>query len=59
VWTRDIQKGLTLASRLECGQATVNDVVTSVGNPHLPFGGVKNSGFGRYHGELGPIENRR
>lgn len=53
VWTQDIPRGLALASRLECGQATVNDVVTSVGNPHLPFGGVKNSGFGRYHGDEG------
>lgn len=53
VWTRDIAKGLEIASRLECGQVTVNDVVTSVGNPGLPFGGVKNSGFGRYHGDEG------
>jgi acyl-CoA reductase-like NAD-dependent aldehyde dehydrogenase len=53
VWTKDVQKGLAIASRLECGQVTVNDVVTSVGNPGLPFGGVKNSGFGRYHGAEG------
>ncbi len=53
VWTRDMKKGLAIASRLECGQVTVNDVVTSVGNPGLPFGGVKNSGFGRYHGAEG------
>lgn len=53
VFTRDVKKGLAIASRLECGQVTVNDVVTSVGNPGLPFGGVKNSGFGRYHGDEG------
>ena len=53
VWTRDMKKGMAIASRLECGQVTVNDVVTSVGNPGLPFGGVKNSGFGRYHGDEG------
>lgn len=53
VWTKDIQKGLDVASRLECGQATVNDLISSVGNPALPFGGVKNSGFGRYHGPDG------
>lgn len=53
VWTRDVTKGLDVASRLHCGQATVNDLITSVGNPALPFGGVKNSGFGRYHGPDG------
>ncbi|MEZ4337212.1 MAG: aldehyde dehydrogenase family protein [Sandaracinaceae bacterium] len=53
VWTKDVERGLELASRLECGQATVNDLVSIVGNPALPFGGVKNSGFGRYHGPEG------
>jgi len=53
VWTRDVDEGLELASRMECGQVMVNDLVASVGNPALPFGGVKNSGFGRYHGAEG------
>lgn len=53
VWTQDHRRGLELASQLECGQANVNDLVVSVGNPVLPFGGVKNSGFGRYHGPEG------
>ncbi|MFO0684163.1 MAG: aldehyde dehydrogenase family protein [Sandaracinus sp.] len=53
VWTSDVKKGLAIASALECGQVNVNDVVVSVGNPRLPFGGVKNSGFGRYHGPEG------
>jgi len=53
VWTRDLKRGLAIASRLECGQVTVNDVFCSVANPSLPFGGVKSSGIGRYHGEDG------
>jgi acyl-CoA reductase-like NAD-dependent aldehyde dehydrogenase len=53
VWTSDKKKGLAIASRMVCGQVTVNDVIVSVGNPALPFGGVKNSGFGRYHGPEG------
>ncbi|MFK7985860.1 MAG: aldehyde dehydrogenase family protein [Sandaracinaceae bacterium] len=53
VWTRDLDKGLALASRMECGQVMVNDLVQIVGNPALPFGGIKNSGFGRYHGDEG------
>lgn len=53
VWTKDTRKGMEIASRLECGQVTINDVVVSVGHPALPFGGVKSSGFGRYHGPEG------
>jgi acyl-CoA reductase-like NAD-dependent aldehyde dehydrogenase len=53
VWTADLKRGRRLASRLECGQVMVNDVLTSVANPAIPFGGVKASGFGRYHGPEG------
>lgn len=44
VWSADIEKAAALASRLECGTAWVN----AHGNimPHVPFGGVKSSGFG-------------
>jgi acyl-CoA reductase-like NAD-dependent aldehyde dehydrogenase len=53
VWTSDRKKGLALASRMQSGQVMINDVLSSVANPALPFGGVKSSGFGRYHGEEG------
>ena len=45
VWTRDVTRGETLARRLECGAAFVNGMVKS--DPRLPFGGVKESGYGR------------
>jgi aldehyde dehydrogenase (NAD+) len=37
----------------ECsfGGGAVNDVVAHLGNRHLPFGGVGNSGMGVYHGK--------
>ncbi len=53
VWSQDKRRAVELASRMECGQVTVNDIVVSVGNPVLPFGGVKGSGIGRYHGPEG------
>jgi succinate-semialdehyde dehydrogenase / glutarate-semialdehyde dehydrogenase len=45
VWTRDVARGERLARRLECGAAFVNGMVKS--DPRLPFGGVKDSGYGR------------
>ena len=35
------------------GGGCINDVVMHVGNAHLPFGGVGDSGMGSYHGEAG------
>ena len=45
IWTRDPARGEALARRLECGAAFVNGMVKS--DPRLPFGGVKDSGYGR------------
>ncbi|NDV26218.1 NAD-dependent succinate-semialdehyde dehydrogenase [Desulfovibrio sp. JC010] len=45
VWTRDEEKGLRLARQIEAGLVYVNGRVSS--RPPLPFGGVKNSGYGR------------
>jgi len=53
VWTTDLEKGRRVAARLRAGGCAVNDVIKNVGHPGLPFGGVKQSGFGRYHGPEG------
>ena len=45
VCTRDSKRGESFARALHCGQAFVNGMVKS--DPHLPFGGVKASGYGR------------
>jgi succinate-semialdehyde dehydrogenase / glutarate-semialdehyde dehydrogenase len=45
VWTTDLARGEAVARRLECGGAFVNGIVKS--DPRLPFGGVKDSGYGR------------
>jgi aldehyde dehydrogenase (NAD+) len=48
--TRDEEKGLSIARRLQTGMAHVN--CSSVNDePHVPFGGVKNSGIGRHGGK--------
>ncbi|MBS0003027.1 MAG: NAD-dependent succinate-semialdehyde dehydrogenase [Thioalkalivibrio sp.] len=51
VWTTDRTRGEAVARRLECGCTFVNGVVKS--DPRLPFGGVKDSGYGRELSALG------
>ena len=46
-------RGAELASRLRCGMTSVNSVISFAGIPALPFGGVRDSGFGRIHGADG------
>ncbi|MBB4199279.1 phenylacetaldehyde dehydrogenase [Rhodoblastus sphagnicola] len=49
VVTNDLQKAFDLSLRLEAGMVHVNDCTIS-DEPHVPFGGVKDSGFGREGG---------
>jgi succinate-semialdehyde dehydrogenase/glutarate-semialdehyde dehydrogenase len=45
VFTRDVRRGEAVARRLEAGSCFVNALVKS--DPRLPFGGIKESGYGR------------
>jgi len=49
VWTRNIDVALDVSSRLEAGQVYVNCLASGNG-PAIPFGGVKDSGYGREKG---------
>jgi len=51
VWTQDSDRGERIARQLQCGCAFVNGLVKS--DPRLPFGGIKNSGYGRELSRLG------
>jgi len=41
-----------VVSRTSSGGGCVNDTIMHVSNPRMPFGGVGNSGMGRYHGRF-------
>jgi succinate-semialdehyde dehydrogenase / glutarate-semialdehyde dehydrogenase len=45
IWTQDRARGEDIARRLACGSVFVNSIVKS--DPRMPFGGVKQSGWGR------------
>ncbi|MBF6355131.1 aldehyde dehydrogenase family protein [Nocardia higoensis] len=51
--------GLAIARRLEVGATSVNSVLGFAAIPGLPFGGVRDSGIGRIHGEPGLREFTR
>lgn len=42
-----------VARKLHCGAVSVNNAMITEGNPNLPFGGTKASGYGRQKGEEG------
>ena len=54
IWTRDLEKAQKLSMEMECGIVTVNNMVAS--DPRVPFGGIKQSGFGRELSRYGLLE---
>lgn len=54
VWTRDTARGEAVARQLSAGVCFVNGIVRS--DPRIPFGGIKDSGYGRELGRHGILE---
>lgn len=51
VWTADVGRGERIARQIQAGAVFVNGLVKS--DPRLPFGGIKDSGYGRELSYLG------
>jgi succinate-semialdehyde dehydrogenase/glutarate-semialdehyde dehydrogenase len=51
VFTKDVARGMRVASRVETGMMFINNIDWS--DAELPFGGIKNSGYGRELGDMG------
>jgi succinate-semialdehyde dehydrogenase / glutarate-semialdehyde dehydrogenase len=54
VFTRDIERGKRVARQIATGMVFINQATWTA--PNLPFGGIKNSGYGRELAELGMNE---
>jgi acyl-CoA reductase-like NAD-dependent aldehyde dehydrogenase len=55
VFSRDIQRALSVAGRIESGICHINGP-TVFDEPQMPFGGVKGSGYGRFGGKAAIAE---
>jgi succinate-semialdehyde dehydrogenase/glutarate-semialdehyde dehydrogenase len=56
VWTRDLRKGKRVAEKILAGTVCVNEVLYTHGIGQTPWGGFKQSGYGRTHGKYGLLE---
>jgi len=51
VFTKDLERGKRVASRVETGMMFINNISWS--DADLPFGGIKDTGYGRELGDMG------
>ena len=54
VWSK--RQGKRIASELACGMVAINSTFSFAAVASVPFGGVKDSGYGRVHGPEGLLE---
>lgn len=51
IFTRNMSNAKRLINTFSFGGGCVNNTALHLLNPHLPFGGIRNSGMGAYHGK--------
>jgi len=53
IWTRNVKKGVKMATKIQSGTITINDAVFTAALGEVPWGGYKQSGIGRVHSDIG------
>lgn len=59
IWSNDLRRAQWVAGQIETGTVQINDSIAHFAVPLLPFGGVKQSGYGRTHGREGLLQFTR
>lgn len=54
IWSK--RQGKKIAAQLHCGMVAINSTISFAAVASVPFGGVKDSGYGRIHGPEGILE---
>lgn len=52
VWSKDVERAVDIAAKLEAGSTFVNSHSLDSLDPRMPFGGIKQSGIGREFADL-------
>lgn len=53
IWGKNLRRAENIARDLDVGTVFINDCLFSHAAPQLPWGGIKQSGFGRTHSHFG------
>lgn len=56
IWGKNLKRAEDIARDLEVGTVYINDCLFSHASPQLPWGGIKQSGFGRSHSHFGLMD---
>ena len=59
VWSRSVEHATRVGQQIQAASVIINDCIAQFGIPMLPFGGLKDSGFGRTHGREGLMQFTR
>lgn len=59
VWSQNMTHAKNVADKVQASSVILNDSIAQFGIPMLPFGGTKDSGFGRIHGQEGLMQFTR
>lgn len=59
IWSKNIHHAKSVADRIQAASIILNDSMAQFGIPMLPFGGIKDSGYGHSHGQEGLMQFTR